>query len=754
MAKTLDKIIKFSLYSLIFLLPLFWLPFSFEAYEFNKQYLLFFLVSIAFSAWLAKMVFVEKEIRFRRTPLDIPVLLFLLTAIISAIFSVDKNSSLFGFYGRFSNGLIGLLCLGVFYFLITSNTIFRGEQREKDDGEKKQTISHPLFTVPSLTRVFFSSTFLVVLISYLSIFGAWSKLNNLLGQKLPLLMLPRIFNPVSGSLEGLTMFLSIVVVLITSFYLKSQLKKVGMLVLLFLSLGLLIIVDFSPAWITLIVSFSLFLIFALKTRIFKENINPLLLPIFLIGISVIFLVSNPLRDTQTELTQFALPQEQVLEQGISWKVAFGTMGESLKSGLLGSGIGTFHYDFLKQKPAEFNETPLWQIRFDRAGSHIAEILGTIGVLGIISYLALIGVLFLVFWFLRQKLESFPYVMTFLAIFIGQFVYYQNTILIFTFWFILALSVASWRTTEKTFSLKRFPELSLIFSAFLVLFYLLIGGAYYFGAKFYLAEVNYTKSQIMLPAEGGVKLLEKAINLNPKLTHYQIALARTYLFQFAEEMKKPLEEQNSMKIQSLTAKAVDQAKSATEISPNSVVAWETSGVVYRDIQFLTTGATEWAIKAFEEAIKLERKSPVLYTELGKLYLVLNNFEKAEENFVKAKDSKPDYVDALIQEALIYEKKNNLDEALSKIEELAISYPLDAKLRFQLGRLYFNKGKIEEAIFQFERALIIMPNYSDALYSLGIAYAKGGEKDKAIAALERVLELNPGNQDVIQKLEELE
>ena len=106
-----NRIIKLSICSLVFLLPLFFLPFSFEAFEFNKQYLLFFLVSLAFFSWLAKMVLVDKEIRFKRSPLDIFVLAFLFIAILSAVFSVDKSSSLFGFYGRFSDGLIGLLSL-------------------------------------------------------------------------------------------------------------------------------------------------------------------------------------------------------------------------------------------------------------------------------------------------------------------------------------------------------------------------------------------------------------------------------------------------------------------------------------------------------------------------------------------------------------------------------------------------------------------------------------------------------------------
>ncbi|GAG50220.1 unnamed protein product, partial [marine sediment metagenome] len=124
------RIIKTSIILLVFLLPLFFLPFSFEAFEFNKQYLLLFLVSLAFFSWVVKMVLIDKEIRLKKTPLDVPILVFLLVAVLGAIFSVDKTSSLFGFYGRFSDGLIGLLSLGILYFLITNNVSVKSEGKE------------------------------------------------------------------------------------------------------------------------------------------------------------------------------------------------------------------------------------------------------------------------------------------------------------------------------------------------------------------------------------------------------------------------------------------------------------------------------------------------------------------------------------------------------------------------------------------------------------------------------------------------
>jgi len=768
MEKFFNKIIKIGIYLLVFLLAGFWLPFSFEAFEFNKQYLLFFLVSITFFIWLAKMVLIDKEIRFKRTPLDIPVLAFLFVVVLSAIFSVDKNSSVFGFYGRFSDGLIGLLSLGLMYFLITNNV-----------GVKEEKVSNSKLQVSSLIKAFLGSVFFVVSMSYLSIFGVWIKIQGLIGAKfqLPQVMLQRSFNPASGSLEGLGVFLAVIIVFLIGLILtqnhNSKLKNFSYWALLLVSLFLLLIIDFTATWIVILVSLTLFVIFALWKRIFRERVNKLLLPIFLIIIAIAGVSLN----TSTIAFNVGLPQEQVLEQRESWQIGFRTVTDNFKSGFLGSGIGTFHYDFSKFKSVEFNQTQFWQIRFDRAGNYISELLATIGFLGILSYLFLIGFfLLLSYLFINSKLKKpqlktqnenitttnyqLSLIMVFLALLVAQFVYYQNTILAFTFWLILAISVVSWQKPilEKTVSFKDFPELSLVFSTLLIVLGLVISGLYFFTGKFYLADINYKNAV----ETASVQSLEKAVNLNPGQPHYKMILARTYLNKILAETQKPVDIRDQAVLSDNVNRAITYAKSgqidgnikgATELAPNRVAAWETLGIIYRDIMGLATGALEWGIKAFETGIALEPTNPVLHTELGKLYLELDQNEIAKEKFTKAKELKPDYVNALIQEALIYERENNLETAVRRMESLAISYPFHTEVLFQMGRLYFNNNQIDEAISRLEIVVNLIPNHSNAHYSLGVAYKEKGEKQKAIVEFEKVLELNPGNEEVQAKLKEL-
>ncbi len=755
MQNVLNRIIKTSVYLLVFLIPLFFLPISFESFEFNKQYLLFFLVSLAFFAWLVKMVLVDKQIRFRWTPLAFFVLAFLVVAIISTIFSVDKSSSLFGFYGRFSGGLIGILSLGALYFLITNNVRTRPEVSTGSNSEKRAD-DRPLTTGGILTT-FFCSSFLVVLASYFSIFGIWAKINSLLS--LPPVMLQRTFSPVTGSLEGLSIFLAVVAVFLAGLLMGQKVRSrlIGLLrwLLFIATLILLIIIDFTPAWLLILASLILFVIFSLWRRVFRENVNRLLIPIFLIIVAAVGIYFQPTRIIFGPDSQIAnLPQEQVLNQKTSWSIGYQSTVEDVKSGFLGSGPGTFHYEFASQKPIEINQSWLWQIRFDRAGSHLAEVLGTMGFLGVLAYLGIIGMFLLISYFLLKTSRfQLPILLT-LTLLVAQVVYYQNTTLAVLFWLTLGLSAVSWQKPfrEKVVSFREFPELSLIFSTIVIILGIALLAACFFGVQFYLANVNYAKAQTMISGPERVNVLVKAARLNPSIPRYRLALARAYMVEALVEMAKPVEEQDADRLANIVTGAIDQARIATDLGPNQVATWETRGVIYREIRTVITGAAEWGVISFERAIALEPTNPVLYTELGKLYVALGDEQKAREEFDRALGQKSDYVDALIQIALILESQGNFPEAISNMENLVMTYP-SVEVLFQMGRLYFNNNQMDEAITQFKRVLILSPNHSNAHYSLALAYVAQGKKDLAIHEFEKVLELNPGSQDVIDKIEQL-
>src|SRR5882762_4610896 len=98
---------------LFLLLPLFFLTLTTETFVFPKQLLIGLITIVSLLLFGVKTLF-EKKVRFIQTFLDLPILLFLVSLILSTIFSVDRIGSI--------TFLVPILFLGLAYFIIT-NTV-------------------------------------------------------------------------------------------------------------------------------------------------------------------------------------------------------------------------------------------------------------------------------------------------------------------------------------------------------------------------------------------------------------------------------------------------------------------------------------------------------------------------------------------------------------------------------------------------------------------------------------------------------
>src|SRR4030042_5827744 len=121
MINTLSKIIEWGIILLAFLMPLFFLPITSEAFEFPKQLLLIFSVSFLTIIWAVKIV-LEKSAKIIYSPLVLPAFIFFVFFFISAVFSIHRLSSIFGSYPRFSDGLVSLFIYLLFFFLVSFHT--------------------------------------------------------------------------------------------------------------------------------------------------------------------------------------------------------------------------------------------------------------------------------------------------------------------------------------------------------------------------------------------------------------------------------------------------------------------------------------------------------------------------------------------------------------------------------------------------------------------------------------------------------
>jgi len=779
-----SRIIRGSIYLLIFLMPFFFLPFPYEKVEFAKQILLWVLAGTAFLAWLGKMAIHDKEIRFKKDWFSIAVAIFTVVNLLVFIVSKDKYASLWGKFGRYSDSLLGLISLVLLFYTVINNwTLF---QRISTD-EKRINTDHG----SGLIRALLYGTFIGEIILILSVYGwigrvlAWIPGN--MGVVFANVMTPA-FNSFGAFKGGGAIFLVVILILTVGREQKSLFPtaSVGVFRFIFacLTLWCLAILNFPPAWILLIIMTISILAYKIYISGRQKNIKTsnMIMPVIMVSVAVIFLFGIIGGREQKSLFP-TIPNEA----RISAKESLLITGRSLREGFaFGSGQGNFAYNFSKFKSQSFNDLDVWQLRFNKADNYIIELIATTGILGTLAWLGLLGFILFVRIYTDEKrintdhgsdksgedsqkqdnksvIGEYPFsicVYPFLTIILAQFFYSSSTLLLFTTWLLIIISVAPLVQDAQEIRVKKIfenvPEtllavnvllgvIAILFAAFLIN----VSGKYRANVAF--AQIANTETEYS--ANDKQAIIINAMKLDKKNSLYPISLTRVYLSQIKEEIKKAPSEQSSNLLRDLAEAVVNSAVRATELSPNSVSAWELRGSVYRDIYSVVSEAETAILSSFETAINLEPLNPILLTELGKAYILTGDNAAAQEALNKALELKSGYEEAKIQLAIVKDKTGMSEEAIGELEAIASRKPDDARIFFETGRIYFNNENIEKAIENFQKAAQIFPEYSNALYSLALCYTKNGQKQEAINTFERVLELNPASNDVKEKISEL-
>jgi len=134
-------------------------------------YLLFILVPVICTAWMAKML-TEKQIRVRRTILDLPILLFASSQLVSTLFSIDPHVSWLGYYSRFNGGMWSIISNTLLYFAFTTNAeLFVPKLSEVKPTKTKQPPSTSAsFSLPPLILAGIISA------SFVAIYGVLERL--------------------------------------------------------------------------------------------------------------------------------------------------------------------------------------------------------------------------------------------------------------------------------------------------------------------------------------------------------------------------------------------------------------------------------------------------------------------------------------------------------------------------------------------------------------------------------------------------
>ncbi len=222
---------------------------------------------------------------------------------------------------------------------------------------------------------------------------------------------------------------------------------------------------------------------------------------------------------------------------------------------------------------------------------------------------------------------------------------------------------------ETHSLTRFLP-----SLFLVIFIAMAGFLAYNSGLYVASNVLFEDSLNSASQNNGVQtynLENSAIATFPYNDAYhrifsQTNLSLANLLVLSQPKGSSPSAQTQQTITNLIQQSIAEARTATAISPLNVADWQNLSSVYRSLIGFGKNAENFAILANQQAIVLDPNNPQEYIDLGGIYYQLKQWDNAQHEFQIAVNLKPDFANAYYNLGRALQEKNDLTDALSQYE----------------------------------------------------------------------------------------
>ena len=702
MVNIISRSIAVIFYLLFFFIPLAVFPKSSELFEFNKVIPTYLFTVLIVGLWLSKMV-VKREIIFRRTILDIPLLVFLLSQALSTLTSIDTRSSMLGYYSRFHGGLASSITYSLLYWAYVANM------------NRNKTMK--------AFYIIFSSAFLVSLYGILQHFGVDK---DIWVQDVQ----TRIFSSL-GQPNWLAAWLVGLIPITWALALKSGIRNQELGIrnkkfLLYTSLSALF-------FLTLLYtkSRSGLLGFAIAAVVFWPSVfmfikkrkasSTTTLKKFLILNSLFFIlvliVGSPWTPSISKFVNKSknlqpsnLQPDAQKPQGPTLAVGGSESGEIRKivwTGavdvwknypILGSGLETFAFAYYNFRPIEHNLVSEWDYLYNKAHNEYLNIAATTGTLGLLSYFILVvAIVFQILkelritnYELRNKNHHSYFLIPasllagFASILVTNFFGFSVVPVGLQFFIYpaMAITLAQHRTKKiehRKIDISTTQKAVIVFVVCAMFYSLFLIGRYWY------ADFVYAKGKLENDSGNfieGKKLLIKAVNLSESEAIFWDELSQSSIGIALALYEK----EDQKRAQEFADFAITESEKAIQLSPANV--------------------------------NLKRNRAILFIKLS----VIN----------------PNYL------------INARDTLLSATAQA----PTDAKLFYNLGLVYIRTGEIDKAIETLEETIEMKKNYRNARFALALVLIDEGEKKQAMKELEYILEFIGLDDPLVrQELEEL-
>src|SRR5258708_3129465 len=366
--------IEYLFYALFFLIPLVFYPKTSEVFEFNKIVGVYIFTTLIVAFWVVRMIQQNKVI-FKRTILDIPLLLFLGSQIISTIISINTRTSIFGYYSRFNGGLLSTICYSLLYWAFVSNM------------NRRSAIYVIRYTIYSAVIVaiygifeHFGHSFSCVIVRGAFNDDCWvqdvrSRVFATLGQ-------PNWLAAYLTSLVPLTWYYA----LKTKQENKIKIIWIGISVLFF---ACILFTKSRSGLLGLAAAYLIFWLFNLSKLRFALIISALFLIIAGIfgtpwtpGIGIAH--NAPTAAAKTDQGEGGTESGAI--RAIVWK---GAIDGFKHNHVTGTGVETFGYSYWQYRPVEHNNISEWDFLYNKAHNEYLNFAANTGTVGLLAYVFLI-----------------------------------------------------------------------------------------------------------------------------------------------------------------------------------------------------------------------------------------------------------------------------------------------------------------------------------------------------------------------------
>lgn len=718
LTKSCQKIIEISYYLLFFSIPLVFSSKNYELFEYNKMMLTYAFTIVIGSCWLLIMT-ANKQLEIKKTPFDKFLVLFLISQVLSTIFSIDTHVSIFGYYSRFHQGLLATISYVILYFAFTTNF-------------PKEKIKNLLYTslvsslIVSVWGIFehFGKSPSCLLITHEFNVDCWvqdvqTRVFATLGQPNWMSAYLAILIPTSIGL-GLTNLI------------KKQDKLTGKALLFFLT-SIVFYASFlftrsrsgfAALWISLTllvvyviirknnskvkplgkVSKSKKLVQETKIDFLDNQKTSLKLAVIILGILTFFLGSGI---SQIDKLSFDGIKEKFSPPASSVeKTAPKSEGPALETGgtesgviraivwqgaldifkhypIFGSGVETFAFSYYQFRPASHNMVSEWDFLYNKAHNEYLNFLATTGIVGFISYLSFIAgfVIWIVFKIKKRELSLLDLSLFagWLTILITNFFGFSVVIIALFFYLIPALIFVLNETKPSSYrlSLKNLDALIILkpISAVAVVFksksiipiamIVLLGTILLYKLNsFYQADIDYARANSLAQNDNyqeAFLFMTQAIAKNPFEPLYHDEMSST-LATLAAGFASQKDEESAKKFAALALKESDIA---TSISPNNVSFYKTKAKVNYSLSTIDPSFVARAISSLETAEKLAPTDPKIKYNIAILQSKMNNIKEAINMLQVALNLKPNYKDARYALALLYKDNGDTQKGVEQL-----------------------------------------------------------------------------------------